>query len=102
MRAASLAFTAAAALFSVSDAATVEEWRSRSIYQVMIDRFARTDGSTTAECNELYLFCNGTWAGLINNLDYIQGKSRNQNTSHIPIQRDGEEGDKEDMMANGG
>ncbi|KAK7744211.1 hypothetical protein SLS53_003732 [Cytospora paraplurivora] len=62
----------ATALFTVSDAATTDEWKSRSIYQVMVDRFARTDGSTTAACDKLYLFCNGTWTGLIDKLDYIQ------------------------------
>lgn len=74
MRAASLTFTAATALLSVTDAATTEEWKSRSIYQVMTDRFARTDGSTTAACSDLSQHCNGTWAGLIDHLDYIQGK----------------------------
>ncbi|KAK3321724.1 glycoside hydrolase family 13 protein [Apodospora peruviana] len=63
---------AAVALAGLSSAANVTEWKSQSIYQVMIDRFARTDGSTTHEC-ELHKFCGGTWTGLINNLDYIQG-----------------------------
>lgn len=85
MRAASLVLTAATALFSVSDAATADEWKSRSIYQVMVDRFARTDGSTTAACDKLYLFCNGTWAGLIDKLDYIQGeRGRINGTSRAP------------------
>jgi hypothetical protein len=52
----------------------VDDWRSRSIYQVITDRFARTDGSTTAPCvlaeNQ---YCGGTWQGIINKLDYIQG-----------------------------
>ncbi|KAH7039737.1 alpha-amylase [Microdochium trichocladiopsis] len=47
-------------------------WRSQSIYQVLTDRFARTDGSTTAGCN-LGSYCGGTYRGLINKLDYIQG-----------------------------
>ena len=63
---------AAMALAGLSSAANMTEWKSRSIYQVMIDRYARTDGSTTAEC-EAHLFCGGTWSGLKNNLDYIQG-----------------------------
>ncbi|KAK0625066.1 glycoside hydrolase superfamily [Bombardia bombarda] len=72
MRASVLNVAAAAmALTGLCEAADVEAWKSRSIYQVMIDRFARTDGSTTAEC-EAYLFCNGSWTGLINKLDYIQ------------------------------
>lgn len=46
-------------------------WRSQSIYQVLTDRFARTDGSTTAACN-LAEYCGGTWQGIISQLDYIQ------------------------------
>ena len=53
-------------------AATPAEWRNRVIYQVMTDRFARTDGSTSAPCNvEDYAYCGGTWQGLIEKLDYI-------------------------------
>lgn len=48
-------------------------WRTRSIYQVMIDRFARTDGSTDADC-DVSKFCGGSWKGLVNKLDYIQGE----------------------------
>jgi len=62
---------AAMALARLGSAANMTEWKSRSIYQVMIDRYARTDGSS-AEC-EAHLFCGGTWAGLTNKLDYIQG-----------------------------
>lgn len=76
MRATTLTFTAAAALSGVVDAATTAEWKSRSIYQVVVDRFAKTDGSTTAECDDMSQFCNGTWAGLVNNLDYIAGRIR--------------------------
>lgn len=47
-------------------------WRSQSIYQVITDRFARTDGSTTALC-DLGSYCGGTFQGLIDKLDYIQG-----------------------------
>ncbi|KAJ5632125.1 alpha-amylase [Penicillium lividum] len=40
----------------------------------MTDRFARTDGSTTAPCNATEgLYCGGTWQGTIDKLDYIQG-----------------------------
>ena len=49
-------------------------WRSQSIYQVLTDRFARADGSTTAACNTRdQVYCGGTWQGIINKLDYIQG-----------------------------
>lgn len=60
------------ALTGRTSAADAQEWRTRSIYQVMIDRFALTDGSTDKEC-DVSRFCGGTWKGLKNKLDYIQG-----------------------------
>ena len=63
-----------AALFlsvNVASAADAAQWASRSIYQVLTDRFALTDGSNP-EC-DLYKYCGGTWAGITNKLDYIQG-----------------------------
>ncbi|KAK4161957.1 family 13 putative glycoside hydrolase [Cladorrhinum sp. PSN259] len=69
--------TAAAALLSVSTGVAgllAAEWRKQSIYQVVTDRFARTDNSTTAPCDTtLQVYCGGTWRGLISKLDYIQG-----------------------------
>ena len=53
-------------------ALTSAQWRSQSIYQIVTDRFARTDGSTTASCN-VNNYCGGSWQGIINKLDYIQG-----------------------------
>lgn len=47
-------------------------WATQSIYQVMTDRFARTDNSTSHTC-DLLQYCGGTWQGIINKLDYIQG-----------------------------
>ncbi|EQL37077.1 pullulanase [Blastomyces dermatitidis ATCC 26199] len=61
-------------LAGLSLAANTDDWRPRSIYQVFTDRFARTDGSTSAKCNgKKGFFCGGTWRGIINKLDYIQG-----------------------------
>ncbi len=55
-------------------ALTAAEWRKQSIYQVVTDRFARTDLSTTAQCNPTdQIYCGGTWQGLISKLDYIKG-----------------------------
>ena len=55
-------------------AASPAEWRSRSIYQLLTDRFARPDGSTTATCDTAAgKYCGGTWTGIIDRLDYIQG-----------------------------
>ncbi|KAL4932676.1 alpha-amylase [Aspergillus undulatus] len=69
MRLSLLLFLAATAL-----AATPEEWRSQSIYFLLTDRFARTDNSTTAECDtSVRRYCGGSWQGIINQLDYIQG-----------------------------
>ena len=51
---------------------TKEQWKSKTVYQVLTDRFSRTDGSTKA-CSDLSDYCGGTYRGLINNLDYIQG-----------------------------
>lgn len=52
-------------------AKTAAEWSELSIYQLITDRFALTDGSFP-EC-DLSEYCGGTWAGIENNLDYIQG-----------------------------
>ncbi|GAB7358647.1 hypothetical protein MBLNU230_g3877t1 [Neophaeotheca triangularis] len=61
------------ALSTSALAASPEQWRSRSIYQVLTDRFARADGSTTADCNPgIGRFCGGSWRGIIRRLDYIQ------------------------------
>ncbi|KAH8657061.1 glycoside hydrolase family 13 protein [Tricladium varicosporioides] len=67
------AFTALAAFSSITSALSPAQWRSQSIYQVLTDRFARTDGSTTAGCNANNgVYCGGTFQGIINKLDYIQ------------------------------
>ncbi|KZT05143.1 glycoside hydrolase family 13 protein [Laetiporus sulphureus 93-53] len=53
-------------------AASADEWRSRSIYQLVTDRFATTDGDWPACDTEDRVYCGGTWQGIINKLDYIQ------------------------------
>jgi len=68
-----IALSALAAITNIAFALSPAEWRSQSVYQVLTDRFARTDGSTTAPCNTKDgLYCGGTWRGIINKLDYIQ------------------------------
>lgn len=53
--------------------ASKEQWRSRSIYQIVTDRFARSDNSTTAPCDpKKGQYCGGTFRGIIDRLDYIQ------------------------------
>lgn len=52
-----------------------EQWKQRSIYQVLTDRFAPTtaaEESSTCDYLDGY-YCGGTWQGIIRRLDYIQG-----------------------------
>ncbi|PYH93620.1 alpha-amylase [Aspergillus ellipticus CBS 707.79] len=50
------------------------EWRTQSIYFLLTDRFGRADNSTTATCDAGEgIYCGGSWQGVINHLDYIQG-----------------------------
>ena len=48
---------------------TKEEWKSRSIYQILTDRFART--TDTGNC-VLSTYCGGNYKGIIERLDYIK------------------------------
>lgn len=64
-----VALSTLSGVLSLGDA----EWRKQSIYQVLTDRFARTDLSTTAPCDAAEgIYCGGTWQGIIKKLDYIQ------------------------------
>jgi alpha-amylase len=49
---------------------TTEEWKKMSIYQIITDRFSRTDGSSQ-DCPDLTKYCGGTWVGIKNQIDYI-------------------------------
>jgi alpha-amylase len=62
---------AASSLLPFATAKTAAEWRELSIYQVLTDRFATPDGSSP-DC-WIRSYCGGTWRGLENKLDYIQG-----------------------------
>ncbi|KAG2360827.1 glycoside hydrolase family 13 protein [Suillus spraguei] len=54
-------------------AATADQWRGRSIYQVIIDRYALPDGADPNQCPPgTRTWCGGTWNSLRQNLDYIQ------------------------------
>ncbi|KZT41456.1 alpha-amylase [Sistotremastrum suecicum HHB10207 ss-3] len=59
-------------LFNVALAASATDWLSRSIYQVLTDRFALTDDAGTPCDTAPQLYCNGTFKGIVNHLDYIQ------------------------------
>ncbi|KAN0071172.1 Glycoside hydrolase superfamily [Elaphomyces granulatus] len=55
----------------VAGTPSTADWAQKSVYQIMTDRFARTDGSTDASC-DLWHYCGGTWAGITKKLDYVQ------------------------------
>jgi alpha-amylase len=70
----SLFFALGLVLALISQYATAKnatEWQQLSIYQVLTDRFA-TSNQSSPEC-WIRGFCGGTWRGIENNLDYIQG-----------------------------
>ncbi len=54
---------------------TKAEWKSRVIYQLLTDRFSRTNGDTSG-C-DIRNYCGGSFRGIINNLDYISGMGFN-------------------------
>ena len=58
--------------FSLCAHHTKEEWKSRSIYELVTDRFAKEGDDVKEEC-DLTNYCGGTFKGLQQNLDYISG-----------------------------
>ena len=58
---------------SASLAASKDEWRTRSIYQILTDRFAQENGTKHGLCEpNMGRRCGGTWRGIQDHLDYIQ------------------------------
>jgi len=55
------------------EAADTAAWKSRAVYQILTDRFARDDTANAAACSNLSGYCGGTWKGIQNHLDYVQG-----------------------------
>eukprot|EP00475_Leptophrys_vorax_P018496 TRINITY_DN252_c0_g1_i1.p1 TRINITY_DN252_c0_g1~~TRINITY_DN252_c0_g1_i1.p1 ORF type:complete len:476 (+),score=111.34 TRINITY_DN252_c0_g1_i1:62-1489(+) len=56
---------------------TATEWRdSRVVYQILVDRFSKSNGDTSY-CGDLSNFCGGTFLGIEQRLDYIQGMGFN-------------------------
>ncbi|KAG0703434.1 glycoside hydrolase family 13 protein [Suillus ampliporus] len=58
-------------------AATADDWRTRSIYQIITDRFALADKDNsiapTVPCDTTARdYCGGSWRGVIDHLDYIK------------------------------
>ena len=63
----------ACALLHAGSAHTPDEWKSRSIYQVITDRFSLPPpNNSTAACANIHSYCGGTWSGIASRLDYIQ------------------------------
>lgn len=52
--------------------ASASDWQSRSIYQLLTDRFATTDGADPFCDTDWHRYCGGTYKGIIRKLDYIQ------------------------------
>ena len=52
-------------LFATTYCASKSEWQGKAIYQLLTDRFYRTDGST-APCSDLHKYCGGTFKGIQN------------------------------------
>ena len=61
-------------LISSISTKTKAEWKSRSIYQVLTDRFARTSSGGTCNYSK---YCGGNYKGIQNKLDYIKGMGFN-------------------------
>ncbi|KJA27291.1 glycoside hydrolase family 13 protein [Hypholoma sublateritium FD-334 SS-4] len=63
----------ASAAFQCALAATADQWRGRSIYQIITDRYALPQGAATNACDPAArTWCGGTWNTITANLDYIQ------------------------------
>ena len=60
-----------ALLVTLANAMDKDGWKSRTIYQVVTDRFAADNMSYV--CPDLSNYCGGNFKGLMKNLDYIQG-----------------------------
>lgn len=66
-----LAIGAAAA--TLASAADTNAWKQRAIYQVLTDRFSKGGNSNDGACTDLSNYCGGTFKGIQDHLDYIQG-----------------------------
>lgn len=65
-------FSLLAALWGTAAALGTEDWQKQSIYQVITDRFAQPSGAKASSCTDRS-YCGGTWNGITEKLDYIQG-----------------------------
>ncbi|EGR31091.1 hypothetical protein IMG5_118160 [Ichthyophthirius multifiliis] len=69
---------------------TAQEWKSRTIYQIITDRFAIGDRSRPpCDLSHQPQYCGGNFQGIINNLDYIKELGFNAIwISPIPLNQD--------------
>lgn len=74
MRLSTTLFFSVSLFLGTTHAATAEQWRKRTIYQLVTDRFALANGtSTNSTCDtSTRAYCGGSWRGVIDQLDYIQ------------------------------
>ena len=61
---------ATALIATAAYAGTTAEWKQRSVYQVLTDRFYKAGGGSA--CTNLSAYCGGTFTGLTDQLNYIQ------------------------------
>ncbi|KAL0945659.1 hypothetical protein HGRIS_014811 [Hohenbuehelia grisea] len=54
-------------------AANLDDWKAKSIYQVVTDRFALPSDNGAPCDTAMRRYCGGSWEGVIQKLDYIQG-----------------------------
>jgi alpha-amylase len=59
----------ASSLALAAQTKTVEEWKKRSVYQLLTDRYNFKGAS--AACLDLHNYCGGTFSGITEKLDYI-------------------------------
>lgn len=71
-----LSAIAVALVAAATQAKTTEEWKTRSVYQLLTDRFAKSEPSDQP-CQDLSQYCGGTFKGITDNLDYIEGMGFN-------------------------
>ncbi len=53
-------------------AGSKQDWKSRAVYQIVTDRFARGDGQKpNCDLSKQPYYCGGDFKGIIDNLDYV-------------------------------
>ncbi|KAH3766637.1 acidstable alpha-amylase [Pelomyxa schiedti] len=66
-----LAVVVVAGLVGLCQCGSASDWKDRTIYQLLTDRFATADGSSPS-CS-LSSYCGGKWDGITDHLSYIKG-----------------------------